>query len=226
MKKFIKTIQYSYYEPRFHSYKARGPYPHNLTLGYENEVENRNRDASDKTEEVINQYDFLYAKEDASLDSGCEINTHPFNLNWFHKHNVIKYIDDVIDAGFRAKRSCGFHIHMGRKFFTDTHLAKMVKLFYTNGPFLKKVSLRAGWSFEEYSSVKEVAEQINEELANDWNYDDDRVGDYPKLDFNKWKYCRRAVEELNDEGLKMSALNLMHDNTIEVRIFQGRKSVV
>lgn len=219
--KVQKSIRHIHYVPKFKMFKASGKYPRNLLIGYENEVEARNY-ASDPWKSrllrVVNSNDFLYAKYDDSLNYGCEINTHPFNYNWFLKHNINQYFDAIADIGMRGTRNCGFHIHLSKSYFSSAHIAKMVKFFYTNKDFIRNVSQRKR-TVGCYSRVN-IERSIRSAREGNWN----RQGCPNKnVDLRKWQGCREAADVLSDgdNDEKFVALNLLHDKTLEVRIFQG-----
>jgi hypothetical protein len=213
IKKTKKTIEEDYYEPRYHHFKSRGPYPYSLLFGYENEVELSNTEDSltDNAEKIINQYPFLYAKNDASLNMGCEFNTHPFNMNWFLKRNKIQYIRKLIAEGFRAKRTCGFHVHLSRNYFTVNHQLKMVKMFYGYPNFIARVSQRSAMFY----CKSKIARDVRRWIA----YRDDSV--ITPIDMKTLSGCKNVIEYQNDEYVKYVALNFLPKKSIEVRIFQG-----
>jgi hypothetical protein len=210
MDKHNKTIQDHYYEPDYVNFTARGKFPTKLLLGYEGEVECESNDYNTQTEEIINQYEFLYAKHDDSIENGCEINTMPFNMNWYLKNKTINYFDDVKARGFVARRNCGFHIHLSRNYFTDAHLVKMIKLFYGHPRFIQRVSQRTE------DGLTWGTPYIKNELEGYFDYDDQI-----NVNFNKMGHCRKAKIFLEDHDMKEVAINLLHENTIEIRIFQG-----
>lgn len=207
-----KILEEDYYEPRFRYFKSRGPYPFNLFFGYENELELTEEPLysfNATVEEIINQYPFLYAKEDCSLDCGCEFNTHPFNMNWFQKNGIIKYIDKLTEANFKAKRSCGFHIHLGRDYFTSRHLLKMAKMFYGYPDFIARVSQRVISNGMGYCKTKVTRDY------QDW------LCERKPINLRTISGCKEIVRYLRNSDEKYVALSLCHKNTLEVRIFQG-----
>ena len=210
-----KTIEEDCYEPRYHHFKSRGPYPYSLLFGYENEVELSNIEDSltDNAEKIINQYPFLYAKEDTSLNRGCEFNTHPFNMNWFLKRNKIQYIRKLAAEGFVAKRTCGFHVHLSRNYFTANHQLKMAKMFYGYPDFIARVSQRSTMYYCKSKIARDVRKWIRR-----WITDDSVV---TPIDMKTLSGCRNVIRYQKDEGGKWLALNFLPEKTIEVRIFQG-----
>ena len=140
--------------------KTNGKYPRGLTFGFEAELESKydiERDdvwdmtkkekrAIEVLQDMGNSYkNFYFFKSEGSLNDGLEVVTHPFNWNWLQKHSdALDWFNNLQDNGFRGKRTCGFHVHIGRNYFTKNHLEKMLKLYYFNEKFIKKVSKRNG----------------------------------------------------------------------------------
>lgn len=200
-----KQIREPEYRPKFKTFKANGNFPKDLLMGFEMEMDRKGEwDLFDpKIRRIINNHEFLYAKEDGSV-SGCEVNTHPFNWNWYIKNNPLKCVSSLHNFA-RASRDCGFHIHLSRKYFTKTHLAKMVSLFYNNQDFIRQISQRNNMEycntelplFNYYNGNREVSRGNCMRLARIWR--------------STWDGCWH----------RYMALNLCSHPTIEIRIFQG-----
>lgn len=203
------------YKPKFVYKKANGLYPSNLFMGYEMELIQRrftrednnfildyNRINRTMLKKVLAKYNFLYAKYDESCE--LEINTQPFNLNWFYKKNALASVKDIVPK-YKATRDCGFHIHLSRSFFSEDDLTKMVRFFYANTGFIRKISQRGRcYFFNEYATP----------------YLRDNYGNIiPSNKLTKRK-CKTIVNNFNPYG-RWSALNLCPSKTVEIRIFQG-----
>ena len=149
----------------------------------------------------------FYAKTDGSVEGGynscgLEINSHPFNWNWFlghkkHFYNLAKFLEESKSS---CNRTCGFHVHINKDYFKDIkHRDRFLFMFYKNPEQVYKISKRprksdlsdnaTPWAFTNYGrlSIKDVSIHFN--------------GDY------------------NDE--KYLAANIYHKETIEIRIFQS-----
>ena len=199
---YDKEIEDSEYSPDFIRFeKTTGKYPVNLLMGFEMEVDPINRRKWDtfgrQVKSLINKHDWLYAKEDGSVD-GCEINSHPFNWNWFVSKRALGSIGNLSSFA-KASRQCGFHIHLARRFFSSEHLAKMVYFFYANPDFITNISQRDDMHYcsptVDDCCEEKVTPQIARNLANGWNED---------YSFERYM-----------------ALNLCPEETVEIRIFQG-----
>lgn len=198
----IKTDKY---KPKFICHKENGIFPKNLTFGFENELEFRkaneykpNSHTEDIFNFVIDNNRFIYAKDDFSLNDGVEINSHPFNYNWFLKNDVLVYLDALEDR-MKASRNCGFHVHIGRNYLTKEHLINMVKFFYANPKFLESISLRENLLYFCYPYIMKKKK---------------------KIDFNLKKNCIALIKNPKIHSRHV-ALNLNPKKTVEVRIFQG-----
>jgi hypothetical protein len=179
-----------------------------LVFGFELEVENHSEDYSrnELAKALNNQFgDFLYFKEDGSLNNGFEIVSHPMTYLYFKRHiNEFKMMLTIIkEHGFRSYDydTCGLHITLSRKAFKHSHFLKFVDFFNNSSNFqlLKAMSQRTpnsqGWA----------------RLSQDY---DKRT----MIDFAKNKGSGQNVE-------RQRALNLQNSNTMEVRLFRGTLKV-
>jgi len=166
-----------------------------LYFGIELEVENTQSEDISKT--VDNLPNFVYAKEDGSLSDGFEIVSNPATWNWI-KANKDKWnsILNIRKQGFRSydTSTCGMHVHLSRNQFTTLHLYKFLKLFYENGDFILQISRRKKGNLKRWSAVEDDDESI------------------------VYKAKEKYVSN------KYTAVNLAHNNTIEIRIFRGTLS--
>ena len=238
MSRANKRIESSYYTPKYQIFAEKGRFPAKLTLGYEQECcleETYDEDDNctnwdNVAKDIINDRDFLYAKEDGSVCDGGEINTHPFNFNWYRKNHIADYMDVLKKQGIRADDSCGFHVHIGRNFFTENHLVKMVKFFYANPKFISQLSQRDG-----SDGLLEYANPDITDKLDDGNYDpcdtchkncehcrdEWKTNPPPPIDFNNRAFCRDFVRSRYDDAARWVALNLTNTATVEIRAFQG-----
>jgi len=225
--KYGNITVYDEANPRFKMFRKYGRFPSNLTFGFEDEIvynpANSGKRFNNKVEDLMLQAPYLYLKEEAS-NCGVELNSHPFNWSWFlalMKHSRKDFISELSTLrhpnDFYVNNECGFHIHLGKQFFTKEHLVKMVKFFYDkkNTKFLHKISKRTRNSFNEWSSPFVPKRER-------------RVG-------NVWKNERYTFEQIasfspkrfNDEMVdKACILNLYPKETIEIRMFKGTTNPV
>jgi len=207
-----KKITHNEYRPHFKFFRSPGFFPTNLCFGYELEVQGRD------VEHIINRYPHLYAKDESSVD-GCEINTHPFNWNWWLRNNGIQYVNEIRSgSGCSVNRACGFHIHLSRSWFSRQHLIRMAKLFYANPKFIEHVSQRVkARSTKNWTLLKNAANPwILEEMIRCCVIDAEQLKD---KDFNNPELCKDIVDGIYEE--RSVALNFCNRDTIEIRIFQS-----
>lgn len=137
----------------------------------------------------------VYLKEDASIEYGFEIVTHPHSLKEFQtnfKWDTLEMLSR--DHGFRSwdTTTCGLHVHVSRTAFDESrnkvnrHELKFIKFIYDNQ---RAVQALAG-----------------------------RESSYAKFN-DKGKLVRKLVEGIGDGHF--SAVNTEPENTIEIRVFRG-----
>lgn len=188
---------YSYKpQPAFHGVDEDNPMLH---FGFELEVEARRGDLSEGTNIMVDGWgDFVYLKEDSSIDFGFEIVTHPATLSYLQNEvdwNVIKKLRDI---GFRSwdTHTCGLHVHIDRRAFRDrTHIMAMSYLLNNNGLLSQRIAGR--------------------------NSDYGRIGNSCKNDnVHTLKGYTRGRG-----GERYMAINLQNSSTIEIRMFKGSLKV-
>ena len=216
-------LQSHTYKPRFVPRQDSGDFPHDLLFGFETEMSIWKIDA-DSTEETINTLikdteKFFYIKYDGSIDggsTGAEINSHPFNWDYIlnHRDYLVKLTDLKHIHGdrsgkflgsnaqqFRINRSCGFHIHISKDYFSDMHLKNIVRFFYNNPDFISNISQRPGTE-----SLRRFAR--------------------PTLKKGKTVEDFLSESQLwSDPSYRYTSLNISGDKTIEIRIFQGTLNI-
>lgn len=179
-------------EPKFH---GKGK----LHFGFELEIESYNgNDLNDTAKYITDKLDgLIYCKNDGSLNNGFEIVSHPFTFD-FLKNNLLKKnklnpIFDLRIQGFRSYNTstCGIHVHLSRKAFTDLHLYKFMKFFYENPRFIWKFSQRKLENLNRWSTL---------------------TGD-------KQPIIQKVKEKYNPS--RYVAVNMNNNHTVEIRIFRG-----
>jgi hypothetical protein len=107
----------------------------NPFFGFELEVEcpddNRNDMASYLNDVYNYAENYLYFKEDGSLDNGVEIVSHPATMSEHLKR--LKESDFIELSKLGAKsfdtKTCGLHFHISKEFMTDAHKVRFGLLF-------------------------------------------------------------------------------------------------
>lgn len=167
----------------------------NLYFGIELEIESQSNDIDDIVE---NMNEYMYAKEDSSLDNGFEIVSHPATWDWINSNkNLWNDILRLKDGGFRSYNTdtCGMHVHLSKEAFSSLHLYKFLKMFYENQEFILTISRRRKHNLDRYASL-ETDESI----------------------------VYKATKKCNGHTKRYTAVNLENSETIEVRIFRGTLS--
>ena len=171
--------------------------------GIELEAEYMNADVGDANNLIRNIFgNFAIMKYDGSLNHGVEIVTHPFDIDYFRKDFDVNRIKELSALGMRSAntRTCGLHVHIGRKFFEGraTAMYRFLALFHHNNAQWKRVAGRdestyARWTDEERESMI----------------------DYMRYARSKGMYGKRENYD------RYVALNLQNTHTIELRFFKG-----
>ena len=177
--------------PQFH-----GSSDQKLYFGMELEVEAHTGDYAWGAETVTDAWgDFVYLKEDSSLNFGFEIVTHPATLEYYQEQVKWGVLDQLRNAGFRSwsAGSCGIHIHIDRRAFTDrTHLLAFTYLINRNENLCRHIAGRNS----HYGIINESA-KIDNVLTIKRSYSSARGGD------------------------RYNAVNLQNTHTVEIRMFKG-----
>lgn len=146
--------------------------------------------------------DFCYCKYDRSVGNqgmnGFEIVTHPFSFDWIQTEGV-PYLEKIFDlkkSGCKAFRSntCGMHVHMSRRAFSNTQLKNFMKFIYLNKDFSLLISERTDMDKVNSYCNFSVSEDIVDEM----------------VDENSPSMISRH-----------SAVHFMSPNTVELRIFRS-----
>lgn len=154
--------------------------------------------------EVNDIDDFVYNKFDRSIgeegSAGFEMVTHPFSYTWFKStdgNRTLKKMLEISKYGCEAYKSdtCGMHIHITKKCFTNEHLYKFLSFIFNNKDFCMLVSERENiQKVDEYSSF------------------------IPPISINDMSIIRTTPHE---SGFRHKAVNISCPNTVEIRIFRS-----
>jgi hypothetical protein len=175
-----------------------------LVFGFELEVENRGDRGNNECAEILSQMmpDLLYFKEDSSIANGFEIVSHPMTYPYFreHKNAFEMLLKKAVELGLRSYNTttCGLHISISRKAFTESTYLKFVNFFNNkdNHSLLKTISQRLDSQLDEWCSISKFASR-NREI---------RLSKEKKTGANTERY---------------QALNLQNTNVLEIRMFRG-----
>jgi len=163
--------------------------------------------------------DVVYAKTDGSLSNGFEIITHPMTLAKHTKSMKWQSGMDLLSKlGYRSHNTttCGLHVHINRSFFGSTssvqniNAAKISYLLEKNMVDVIKFTRRKQYELSRWATFGSVYTSLN--------YADSTgqlLGEKTKSLLSK--NFSRYYPKRN----KYIALNTMHSNTYEFRIFKG-----
>jgi len=179
------------YNPRFTFYKTKYDYKQKQHLYYGIELEVKSPTA--KLPILSKMPEFVYFKNDSSVEGGFEIVSHPTTYNWLIKNkDKWGYVLSLLkNNNCKVDRDCGIHIHMSLRAFSPFHLYKMMWFINNYFAFIYKISQRPTIGRLERWSGKQSKKVIIHSI--------------------KTKY-----REHNHV-----ATNLSRKNTLEVRIFQS-----
>ena len=161
------------------------------------EIENsKNNENNDIAEHICDKFDFLYCKNDGSLNSGFEIVTHPMSSQYLNdnKYKFSQLLDYLSKNGYTSYQegTCGIHIHISKSAFTTLHLYKFLAFFYNHPKYITKISQR-------------TTSQLNQ---------------WARLDDDQKQIIYKAKNK-NQDTSRYAAINLKNSKTVEVRIFRG-----
>ena len=139
-----------------------------LTMGFELEID-KGRDCNSLASWINKTYPtLLYCKEDGSLGhEGFEIISHPFTYA-FYKEQIIRkgllneLFSECRSYGYRSydTKTCGQHVHLGIRSFTDIHLYKFQKFYYTNPYLVAFIARRRSESnLQRWANNDEISNQ-------------------------------------------------------------------
>jgi hypothetical protein len=181
-------------------------------FGFELEVESR---GNGRFEGATTVQDALggrvYLKNDASLEDGFEIVTHPHTLENYHKEFNWNFLDKLKGDGYRSwnTQSCGLHVHVSRTAFGNgdpwelgvpygkrsrlilnrqAHELRFMKLIYDNQRQVERISGRTSARYASFADKGNLVQK---------------------------------VKHGNQDNGRFSAVNTENSDTIEVRVFRG-----
>jgi len=189
------------YKPEYIFHKIEND--DDLYFGAEIEIDNGG-ELSDTAKEIVEFMgkENVFCKHDGSLRNGFEIVTHPMTIGYHKSLPYAKLFQRLINKGYRSHdtTTCGLHIHFNRSFFGNEKLYQdlsISNMLYLFEKFWDKVVL--------------VARRDSNRYAKRFNlYKDETPIDMYAKSKNASKY---------------GAINLMHNDTVEIRIYKGTLNV-
>lgn len=173
-------------------------------FGVELEIDQAGKD-SDNADEILaignRNEENIYIKGDSSLDSGMEIVSFPFSLDYHKNYQWEEIMKKAIYLGYRSHQTstCGLHIHVNRNCLGDSReeqddtISKILYFVEHHWNELLKFSRRSEYAMNRWAS---------------------RYG---------YENSARAILDKAKKGNngRYAAVNLMNYSTIEFRMFRG-----
>lgn len=186
-----------------------------LYLGVELEIDN-GRNKEEMVRDIHEDMEWIYCKEDSSLDNGIELVTHPCTLDFHLNNGYSDKFKELISNGWRGHdtTTCGLHCHINRGYLGNTEneqeltIAKIMLVMdrlWDNG--LVKFTRRTIGQLERWAKRCYM-----EENGEDFH------------DFTEEKIIEKATS-YKSQG-RYYALNLRNSNTIEFRLFRSSLNLV
>lgn len=177
-----------------------------LHLGIELEIDEggESEEMANFIEEKLGKNN-CYIGHECSLSKGLEIVTHPCSLKYHKQLPYKELFEELINKGYKSQETftCGFHIHIDRSYLgknaskIDFNLSK---LLYLIEKFWGNVVVVARRDENRYNQRYRHRFNENESI------------------FNILKDAKCLIHD--SEG-KYMCVNLIHENSIELRMFKG-----
>jgi hypothetical protein len=139
--------------------------------------------------------DFVYCKDDGSLNYGIEVVSHPMTWAWIQTnkekiHALLVFLNGKNCSSWDTG-SCGLHVHVSRAALNRATIERMAKFIYENADFTLKISRRKGLSALNHWALINVGSDLE------------------------------ILAKGRSAGNRYVALNMENAGTIEFRIFKG-----
>lgn len=180
-----------------------------LKLGMEIEVENTNGDlSSDEIAKQIRrelpQLELVFERDGSLRNDGFEIITQPMTMSFIrdHKEDFRRLCDILRENGCTSHNNgrCGQHIHFSRCYFSDD-----------DDKYVGKLQL----FFERYKNEILKFSRRTETSWCAW------VSDHANYNREYYKSSKILCDYAKNHTGHGVAINLQHDNTIEIRVMRG-----
>jgi hypothetical protein len=174
-------------------------------FGFELEIENtkqihKNDYVAEKLEKAFNE--FVYCKEDGSLNYGFEVVSHPFSWEWWkeNRKGILEMLRSLSEMGFSSwdTKTCGLHIHVDKRCMSTLSVYKLLKFSIKHRKFLFLLSGRERTKWNTWCRI-DVQDRNN-------------IIKFAKGDSKK--------------PTRHVAINLQPAKTIEIRMFRGSLNTV
>lgn len=183
-----------------------------LLFGVELEIDKGNN-PEDVAEEITEAHDDIYCKHDGSLNYGVEIVSHPCTLEYHLKDLGWDDICGIaLSNNFKSHeaRTCGLHVHVGRRQLGETilkqndNIAKIIILVDRHWDNIVGFTRRTEEQLSHWASRPEIMDRI--------------------IGFSDGYIGSKVTDMIGGSG-RYRAVNLQNRNTIEFRIYNGTLKV-
>lgn len=123
-------------------------------LGFEAEVEadenvrNSLRAGASIANQALGFGEYGFLKSDGSIDYGFEIVTQPMAFDWSVENFPWDMFGKLEQVGIHAERTCGIHVHVNRKAFTNpNHVYRWLGLIYRNEAAMQRIARRGSVTY-------------------------------------------------------------------------------
>lgn len=177
------------------------------------DMNERNTHSNIALHKIANGTETIFSKTDGSLNNGFEIVSHPLTLaTHLKKMQWQKGMDYLTKIGYKSHNTntCGLHIHINRNFFGATkpnqnlNGAKIAYLMEKNQFDFVKFTRRKGGQLDRWARFGDMSRYISPQVS-------------PRTKSMLLTSFRNQYPHRN----KYVALNTIHPNTFEFRIFKG-----
>jgi hypothetical protein len=173
--------------------------------------------SADLVLQKISPMGYVYAKHDGSLQKGFEIISHPVTLE---KHAELDWeggMKALTSLGFNSHNTetCGLHVHINRNFFGQSattqliHGAKIAYLMEKHWGDFVKFTRRKVDKLDRWSALRRMFPTT------------EKISDRQGTNAQKSAFLKSQFTSQYNYRNKYVALNTMHSNTFEFRIFRG-----
>lgn len=223
-----RNLIHSYsYKPR-PQFRGEGP----VYLGFELEVAVPTGRTLQAVELAVARLsDLAYLKEDGSVP-GFEIVSHPMSYDWAVVNNGYPWpmLAELSDLGASAEDSCGLHVHVSRRGFSDhKHAYRWMKFFYRNAQYVQGIARRYNSGYARFGS-ENLNENPMRKCSLQWAkgaqeavYTRVWVPARTRESWDGWHYVTQTTpghwEDRTFYAERYSAINVQNSDTYEVRVF-------
>ena len=166
--------------------------PKERVYGIENEIEcERNSNKDDIAEWITDHYedDFIFLKEDGTIDYGFEIVSHPLSLK-YHKERPYRDIFNHLineECSSHNTKTCGLHIHAEKKGLNNLDLIKIVSFVNLNIENYQMLARRKdGNSYGKWKGIKN-GKELKECFYNYDRYEMVNLENHSTIEFRMFR---------------------------------------